>query len=83
MTEKNKKLLIILLSALAIALAAALIIVLVVQPGANGPATDDTPQPEEGLYYFDSGIQEYTLTLSRGHRFTLFVKGPKGESWVI
>ena len=72
MTEKNKKLLIIILSAIALALAVALIIVLVV--GGREPATG-TPGPETGTYYFDSGTQEYTLTLSGGNQFTLYVKG--------
>ena len=74
MTDKNKKLLIIILSAIVVALAVALVVVLLVQ-GNQGAQADNTPHPESGIYYFDSGTQEYTLTLSEGNKFTLYVKG--------
>lgn len=74
MTDKNKKLLIIILSAIVVALAVALVVVLLVQ-GNQGAQVDNTPHLESGIYYFDSGTQEYTLTLSEGNKFTLYVKG--------
>ena len=73
MTDKNKKLLIIILSAIVVALAVALTVVLVMQGGSG--VVDSGEHPEQGIYYYDSGTQEYTLTLSQGNRFTLYVKG--------
>lgn len=75
MTDKNKKLLIIILSALVAALAVALVVVLLVGPGSGDSSLDNTSGPEVGTYYFDAGNQEYTLTLNEGRRFTLYIKG--------
>lgn len=74
MTDKNKKLSMIILAALCVVLAVALVVVLLVKPG-NDAQVDNTAGPEVGTYYFDAGHQEYTLTLNEGCRFTLYVKG--------
>lgn len=75
MTDKNKKLSMIILAALCVILAVALVVVLLVKPGNNAQNADNTSGPEVGTYYFDAGHQEYTLTLNEGCRFTLYVKG--------
>ncbi len=36
---------------------------------------EKTEWPEAGVYYYDSGIDEYTLTLNVGDTFALIVKG--------
>lgn len=75
MTDKNKKLSMIILAALCVVLAVALVVVLLVKPGSTAQNTDNVSGPEVGTYYFDAGHQEYTLTLNEGCRFTLYVKG--------
>lgn len=75
MTDKNKKLSMIILAALCVVLAVALVVVLLVKPGNNAQNADNTSGPEVGTYYFDAGYQEYTLTLNEERRFTLYVKG--------
>lgn len=75
MTDKNKKLSMIILAALCVVLAVALVVVLLVKPGSNVQNEDNASGPEVGTYYFDAGHQEYTLTLNEGCRFTLYVKG--------
>ena len=80
MTTQNKKLLAIIGSAVALALVLALVIVLAVQCSKEGPNNPDVPpsqaeHPETGVYYFDAGIDEYTLTLNADGSFALIVKG--------
>lgn len=80
MTTQNKKLLAIIGSAVAFALVLALVIVLAVQCSKEDPNNPDVPpsqveHPETGVYYFDAGIDEYTLTLNADGSFALIVKG--------
>lgn len=80
MTTQKKKLLAIIGSAVALALVLALVIVLAVQCSKEDPNNPDVPpsqaeHPETGVYYFDAGIDEYTLTLNADGSFALIVKG--------
>lgn len=43
--------------------------------GPDDPPSDKTEWPEAGVYYYDSGNDEYTLTLNVGDTFALIVKG--------
>lgn len=80
MTTQKKKLLAIIASAVALVLVLALVIVIAVKCGKEDPENPDDPSgrtewPEAGVYYFDAGLDEYTLTLSEGGSFALIVKG--------
>lgn len=72
--KEHKKLTIIILSA--VVLLAAATVVTVILLGNRAP--DETPKtewPEAGVYYYDSGKDEYTLTLNEGGTFALVIKG--------
>ena len=82
--KMTKKTLVGVLSAVAsILLATVLIIVMAAcnQEPEQPEEPGKTEWPEAGVYYFDGGVQEYTLTLNAGGSFTLDVKG-KLESGV-
>lgn len=63
-------------------LSALLVLVLMLVCLVSVSCNDDTPEvpgktewPEAGVYYFDSVVDEYTLTLNVGDTFSLYVKG--------
>ncbi len=49
--------------------------VLAVGCGKKENTPSKTEWPEAGVYYYDSGIDEYTLTLNVGDTFALIIKG--------
>ena len=70
MTTKRK-----IFSAL-LALVLALVCVVSVSCGEQTPEVPGKSEwPEAGVYYFDSVVDEYTLTLNVGDTFSLYVKG--------
>ena len=74
--KENKKLTII-LSIVAVLLVAAIVVTLILVLN-NKNTSDDTSKtewPEAGVYYYDSGKDEYTLTLNVGDTFALIIKG--------
>ena len=70
MTTKRK-----ILSALLILVLAFSCVVLASCRGKTPETPGKTDWPEAGVYYFDSVIDEYTLTLNVGDTFSLYVKG--------
>ena len=73
--KENKKLTII-LSIVAVLLVATIVTLILVLNNNNTP--DDSSKnewPEAGVYYYDSGKDEYTLTLNAGDTFALIIKG--------
>ena len=82
--KMNKKALVGILSAVAAVILIAVLVVVLVQCNQEPEQPEDpgkTTWPEAGVYYFDGGVQEYTLTLNAGGSFALDVKG-KLESGV-
>ncbi len=82
--KMNKKALVGILSAVAAVILIAVLIVVLVQCNQEPEQPEDpgkTTWPEAGVYYYDGGVQEYTLTLNAGGSFALDVKG-KLESGV-
>ena len=63
--------------ALALLLAVMLVCMSVLAVGCGNKNTPPakTEWPEAGVYYYDSGIDEYTLTLNVGDTFALIIKG--------
>ena len=72
--KEHKKLTIIILSAVAL-LVAATIVTVILLGNRNPDDTSKTEWPEAGVYYYDSGKDEYTLTLNEGGTFALIIKG--------
>lgn len=68
--KTNRKALLLLL-----VLMLALVSILTVGCRKTPPAHTKTEWPEAGVYYFDSGNDEYTLTLNVGDTFALIIKG--------
>lgn len=68
--KTNRKVLLLLL-----VMVLALVSVLTVGCKSKDPAPTKTEWPEAGVYYYDAGNDEYTLTLNVGDTFALIVKG--------
>ena len=73
--KEHKKLTIIILSAVALLVAATIVTVILLGNRKNSNDTAKTEWPEAGVYYYDSGKDEYTLTLYVGDTFALIIKG--------
>ena len=74
--KENKKLTIIISSAILLLVAALVVTLILVSGGKETPDdTSKTEWPEAGEYYYDSGKEEYTLTLNVGDTFALVIKG--------
>ena len=74
---KNKKTLAIVIASASVLLVSILTVTLILVLGGN-KGTDDLSEsewPEAGVYYFDAGYDEYTLTLNPGNTFSLIYKG--------
>ena len=79
---KDKKNLAILISIIAVLLVAAIVVTLILVLNKDETPIDDTSKtewPEAGVYYYDSGKDEYTLTLNVGDTFALIIKGQSGS----